>query len=91
MIVFIRWIRKDGVNFINNTVVGNTANLACCWGGGITIYYAAYANVYNNIFWDNVSNPGRDIAFYSISQDNLNLFNNDIDQSTSGVSGLTIT
>jgi hypothetical protein len=78
-----------GVNFINNTVVGNTANVVCCWGGGITIYYAAYANVYNNIFWDNVSNPGRDIAFYSISQDNLNLFNNYIDQSTSGVSGLT--
>jgi len=45
--------------------------------------------VYNNIFRDNVSNPGRDIAFYSISQLNLKVFNNDIDQSPQGVSGLT--
>jgi hypothetical protein len=77
------------VNFINNTVTGNAANLACCWGGGITIYYAEYVNLYNNIFWDNVSNPGRDIAFYSVSQAILNILNNDIDQSPEGVSGLT--
>jgi len=83
-------ISNDGpINFINNTVVGNTANLACCWGGGITIYYASYANVYNNIFWGNNGQTGRDIAFYSIPESNINLLNNDIDQNPGGVSGLS--
>ncbi len=73
------------INFINNTVVGN-ASIHC--GGGITIYYSSYANVFNNIFWNNIAEDGRDICFYSMTPPYVSLLNNDIDQTPGGISGI---
>ncbi len=78
------------VNFINNTVVGNTANPAAAGVVESSIYYSSYAHVYNNIFWGNTGQTGRDIAFHQVLGSNLALFNNDIDQTPGGISGSTI-
>jgi hypothetical protein len=76
------------LNFINNTVVGNSATLANGCGGGITIYHASYANVLNNIFYDNSAIWGNDICFWDVLQTNVDLANNDIDQGSTGISGI---
>jgi len=76
------------VNFVNNTLVGNTTT-DCCWGGGVSIYYSTYANVHNNIFWGNNSQTGRDVTFYSIPEMYISLLNNDIDQTPGGIYGLS--
>jgi len=49
------------INFLHNTVTGNTADTNCA---GLYLYqanYAASAELYNNIFWNNAAGTGADI------------------------------
>ena len=70
-------------NVISNTIVGNSTPIGC--GGGITVYHSSAANLYNNLFWDNAADNGRDICFYDVAVP-PSLYANDLDLSDGGVS-----
>ncbi|MBU1060692.1 MAG: hypothetical protein KJ804_20510 [Proteobacteria bacterium] len=88
------WARSDYVrtiDFTNNTVASNQAGRH---GGGLDLwmlYDGATANVYNNIFWGNVSDdPGYDMYLDNDYDDNYlasvcNLYNNNFNQSDWGI------
>jgi len=78
------------VTFTNNTLTGNTAEAE---GGGVWLSfsngdYTGY--LYNNIIWNNTAPEGSDLYIDNTGDDpffpaTVNLFNNDFDQSTSGI------
>jgi len=71
----------------NNTFTGNTATVS---GGGIWAKYRYPGNLYNNIIWNNTASDGADLYIDNTGDDpffsvRVNIFNNDFDQSASGV------
>ena len=71
----------------NNTITGNTATVN---GGGIRAKVSYPGNLYNNIIWNNTASDGTDLYIDNTGDDpffpvTVNLFNNDFDQSASGV------
>jgi predicted outer membrane repeat protein len=73
-----------GGTLTNNTFSGN---IAATEGGGAWLKFSA-GNLYNNIIWSNSAPEGADLYIDNTDYDpffpEINLFNNDFDQSASG-------
>lgn len=81
---YISGFDTHALEFINNTLVGNSAVTEGRAGGGICLDFlgGAAANFYNNIFWDNAGN-GQDLFILSESGwdgSNSHFENNDFQQ-----------
>jgi hypothetical protein len=90
--IYLSWGDSLIYNFsvINKTISQNVTNGE---GGGIYIelmHETNVANIYNNIIMNNIGNAGKDLFFnndpnnYTIPCGNLNLYNNNFDQSSTG-------
>ncbi len=85
------YILFDGdVILTNNTITGNTSDGQ---GGGVWLSLQDYdftGSLYNNIIWNNTAPDGADLYIDNTGDDpffpvTVNLFNNDFDQSSSGI------
>ncbi|MEN8218471.1 MAG: Calx-beta domain-containing protein [Pseudomonadota bacterium] len=66
---------------INNTISDNEAN----HGGGVWLAVHGTADIYNNIIWNNRARESGNDLYIGNGNNNLNLFNNDFDQSGSHI------